>query len=100
MTLETENKPEIKKKRYVPPLEERKPMTVLEAYNDLNETKKKIVKMGFIAKFEYSEKSDIFYKKIKRETPIKTIEKEWFAERLKLPINELFPDIEENTEID
>ncbi|MES2590870.1 MAG: hypothetical protein V4608_03210 [Bacteroidota bacterium] len=82
---------------FLMPVENREPMTVLEAYNDLGTTKKGSIKINFLAAFGFTSE-DTFYKKIKRETPVKPHERKWLADYLKLPETELFPDPEEKEE--
>lgn len=79
------------------PAEKRKPMTVLEAYNDLGTAKKGSIKVGFLSAFGLTS-IDTFYKKIKRESPVKPHERKWLADYFKLPESELFPEPEETEE--
>lgn len=65
------------------------------AYNELNENNKSILRLNFLAAFEYKV-VDTFYKKLNQETPLKNFEKEWLAKNMGIAILELFPITEEN----
>ncbi len=62
---------------------------LLNFYNDLNEKNKIKFRTEFLKNFEHRS-TNTFYMKLRQETQIKTIEKEFIAEYFKTDINNLF----------
>lgn len=64
---------------------------LLEEYNNLEDSKKEMIREDFTYKFDYSSK-DTFYKKLRGESRLWNYEKEWFAERFHTTTDKLFPE--------
>ncbi len=66
--------------------------SIKDVYNELNETKKGILRDAFLEEFEYSTKSDTFYKKMRGQTLFSPKEQKWICTYLKISADEvLFP---------
>lgn len=59
------------------------------AYNELNDGKKALLRLEFLAEFEHKA-FDTFYKKKSGESPLKKLEKEWLAKWLNKTVEDLF----------
>ncbi len=63
-----------------------------DVYDDLNETKKRLLRTAFLEEFEYSPTSDTFYKKLRGETFFSPKEQKWICGQLEIPTEEVqFP---------
>lgn len=59
------------------------------AYDDLNDTKKALLRTGFLEQFSYKS-FDTFYKKMRGETEFYKHEQIWIAEQMNIAIEKLF----------
>ena len=66
-----------------------KPTPIQDAYNDLSNVKKTILKRDFMTEFGYTS-IDTIYKKIKGETPLWPNEQKWLV-KIFAPIELKFP---------
>lgn len=59
------------------------------AYNELNESKKAVLRVDFLTEMGYKS-FDTFYKKLRGESEIYINEKKWFAEKMQTVVEQLF----------
>jgi hypothetical protein len=62
-----------------------------DAYNELNESKKAVLRADFINEMDYKS-FDSFYRKLRNPEEVYKNEKKWFAEKMGLTVAELFPE--------
>lgn len=60
-------------------------------YDQLNEKQKEIIRNDFLEMFDHKSK-DTFYKKLRGESPVYTLERKFFANRFNKPEADLFPE--------